>query len=527
MLYMTIRKKAAILLAVLSLAGMGARAQYSVDNKKAVSEFEKGQMLLDSKPDKALDHFRKALKVAPDFAEVRLTMAAWYMEHDSLDQAQQHLEAFLQSDKNRHKRWSATAQHDLDCIAFRRSAMASPVPFTPENLGAGVNSADDEYLPTLTADGTTLIFTRYNRPAMAEDFFCSHRKEGEWGKAVRMAEPLNSPENEGAGCISQDGRILYFTACGRKDGMGRCDLYISYRKEDGWSRPQNLGPAVNTGGWESQPCLSIDGKTLYFVSDRKDGMGGKDIWRSQLVDGQWSKPTNMGPGINTEGDEMSPFISFDDQTFYFCSNGRIGMGGLDLFVCRRTGDTTWSEPQNLGYPINTKGDESSLIVSPDGSTAIFSSDKFGGQGGLDLYSFALPEQVRSKPVEYREEITEVAPELEVGESITLKNVFFQTGRYALLEVSIVELDKVVEMMQKHPTMRIELGGHTDNVGRAEANQKLSEQRARAVYDYLVSKGVAPNRLTYKGYGQTEPVADNSTEEGRRQNRRTVFTILEK
>ena len=252
-----------------------------------------------------------------------------------------------------------------------------------------------------------------------------------------------------------------------------------------------------------------------------------DIWRSTLIEGRWSQPVNMGPTINTKGDEKSPFISFDNQTLYFSSNGHVGMGGMDLFMCRRTGDTTWSEPQNLGYPINTRGDESSLIVSPDGRTAIFSSDQFGGQGGLDLYSFALPEQVQSEPVVYKEEITEVAPELEVGESITLKNVFFQTGKYTLLDISIVELDKVVEMMQHHPTLRIELGGHTDNVGNATANQKLSEQRAKAVYDYLVQHGIAAGRLSYKGYGQTQPVADNSTADGRRQNRRTVFTIIEK
>ena len=262
-----------------------------------------------------------------------------------------------------------------------------------------------------------------------------------------------------------------------------------------------------------------------------------DIWRSTLVEGHWSKPVNMGPAINTKGDEKSPFISFDNQTLYFASNGHVGMGGLDLFVCRRTGDTTWSEPQNLGYPINTKGDESSLIVSPDGRTAFFSSDKPGVQdnktteqqnyGGLDLYTFALPEPVRSDAVVYKEEITEVAPELKVGESITLKNVFFQTGKYTLLDISIVELDKVVEMMQSHPTLHIELGGHTDNVGSEASNQKLSEQRAKAVYDYLVSHGVSADRLSYKGYGQSQPVADNSTPEGRRQNRRTVFTIIEK
>ena len=515
-----------ILIMLLAIAPV-ATAQYTVDNKKAVSEFERGQQLLSSNPAKAFDHFEKALKAEPAFAEVRLTMAAWYMDHDSLGLAEEQLRAFLRYDKGKHKKWGASAQFDLECIAFRRQAMANPVPFTPENMGAGINSPDDEYLPTLTADGKMLIFTRYNRPAMAEDFYASRLVNEKWSKAVRMAEPLNSDENEGAGCISQDGRILFFTACNRPDGAGRCDLYVSYRKAGGWSRPQNLGPAVNTSGWESQPCLSIDGQTLYFVSDRSGGMGGMDIWRSTLVEGRWSQPVNMGPTINTKGDEKTPFISFDNQTFYFSSNGRVGMGGMDLFVCRRTGDTTWSEPQNLGYPINTRGDESSLIVSPDGSTAIFSSDKFGGQGQLDLYSFALPETVRPEPVVYKEEITEVAPELQVGESITLKNVFFQTGKYALLDISIVELDKVVEMMQKHPTLRIELGGHTDNTGNEAANQKLSEQRAKAVYDYLVSHGVQADRLSYKGYGQSQPVADNSTPEGRRQNRRTVFTIIEK
>ena len=516
-----------VILPILLMLAPVVLAQYTVDNKKAVAEFEKGQRLLNDNAKKAFEHFDKALKAEPNFAEVHLTMAAWYLGHDSLDQAEAHLQTFLRTDKGKHKRWGSGAEHDLSCIAFRREAKANPVPFTPENMGPSVNSRDDEYLPTLTANGKMLLFTRYNRDYMEEDFYCSRLIDGKWGKAVRMAEPLNSTENEGAGCISQDGRILYFTACGRRDGAGRCDLYISYRKGGGWSQPQNLGPAVNTSGWESQPCLSIDGQTLYFVSDRSGGLGGMDIWRSTLVEGRWTKPVNMGPGINTAGDEKSPFISFDNQTLYFSSNGLIGMGGMDLFVCRRTGDTSWSEPQNLGYPINTLGDESSLIVSPDGRTAIFSSDQFGGQGGLDLYSFALPETVRPEAIEYKEEITEVAPELEVGESITLKNVFFQTGKYTLLDISIVELDKVVEMMQRHPTLRIELGGHTDNVGSEASNQKLSEQRAKAVYDCLVQHGVEAARLSYKGYGQSQPVADNDTPEGRRQNRRTVFTIIEK
>ena len=240
-----------------------AQAQYSVDNKKAVKEFEKGQQLLATDVPKAFAHFRKALKEEPAFAEVRLTMATWYMDHDSLAQAQREYEAFLKHDKGRHARWEATARHDLECIAFRRKAMANPVPFKPENLGPAVNSPDDEYMPTLSADGQLLLFTRYNRARKAEDFWYSRMtEEGSWGKAERMPALVNSDQNEGSGCLSQDGRMLYFTACGRNDGAGRCDLYISYRKEKGWSRPQNLGPAVNTGSWESQPCLSIDGQTL-------------------------------------------------------------------------------------------------------------------------------------------------------------------------------------------------------------------------------------------------------------------------
>ena len=523
------KKTARSIVVLLLCLGMAstAVAQYSVSNKKAVKEFEKGQQLLDSDAHKAFVHFRKALKEEPAFAEVRLTMAAWYMKHDSLSQAQTQLEAFLRYDHDRHERWAAAARQDLRCIAFRREAMAHPVPFTPMTMGGAVNSHDDEYMPSLSADGQTLLFSRYNRKAQAEDLYYSRLQDGQWTPAVRMPSPITTDQNEGSGCLSQDGRMLYFTACGRGDGAGRCDLYVSYRKGQGWSRPVNLGPAINTGSWESHPCLSIDGQTLYFVSNRKGGYGGFDIWKSTLEDGQWTTPVNLGPTINTSGDEKYPFLSFDNSKLYFSSNGHIGMGDMDLFVADRVDDSTWGEPVNLGYPINTSGDESSIIISPDGRTAIFSSDKYGDGSHLDLYYFALPEPVRPEPVEYKEEITEVAPTLEVGESITLKNVFFHTGKYDLLAISIVELDKVVEMMESHPNIHIELGGHTDNVGSNAMNQKLSEQRAKTVYEYLLNHGIEASRLSYKGYGASQPVADNSTAEGRRQNRRTVFTIVEK
>ena len=524
-------KNAKTILLLLLCLGLqsGVWAQYSVDNKKAVGEFEKGQQLLATDAPKAFSHFRKALKAEPAFAEVRLTMATWYLDHDSLAQAQREYEAFLKHDRGQHKRWEATARHDLECIAFRRQAKANPVPFKPENLGPAVNSPDDdEYCPTLSADGRLLLFTRLSHDRKSEDFwYCRLQEDGTWGKAMRMPAPVNTDKEEGSGCLSQDGRMLYFTACGRADGAGRCDLYVSYRKGNGWSRPQNLGPAINTGSREMHPCLSIDGQTLYFASDRKGGQGGLDIWQSTLVEGVWSTPVNLGPDINTPGEEKYPFISFDNRKLFFSSDGHIGMGDRDLYVAERIDDSTWGKPRNLGYPINTLGDESSLRVSPDGRTAYISSGVFGKGGDIDLYAFELPESLRPQPVEYKEEITEVAPTLEVGESITLRNVFFRTGKYDLMDVSVVELDKVVEMMKSHPAMCIELGGHTDNVGGDAMNQKLSENRAKAVYDYLVAHGVEASRLTYKGYGSSQPVADNKTPEGRRQNRRTVFTIISK
>lgn len=515
-----------ILVAALATSSQ-AWCQYSTKDRKAAKQFEEGLQRLSFDPSGAFKCFNKALKADPAFAEVRLTMAGWYMDHDSLDAAEAQYRTFLQqSAGNKHKRWQATAQHDLECIAFRRQAKANPVPFNPTNMGANVNSVYDEYLPTLTADGQTLILTR--RDQQQEDFYeCRLQEDGQWSPARRMDEPLNSDNNEGAACISQDGRIMILTICEREDGFGRCDLYRSYQHDGKWSRPRNLGRTVNGASWESQPSLSIDGKTLYFVSTRPGGYGGYDIWKTTLRDGHWTQPVNLGPSINTPGDEKSPFIAFDNKTFYFSSNGHMGMGGMDLFVAERIDDTAWSRPKNLGYPINTLRDESSLIVSPDGSTAIFSSDQYGGIGLLDLYSFSLPEELRPQPVEYVDEIVEAAPSLEVGTSIELKNVSFETGKSNLYEISYVDLDKVVELMTLNPTMHIELGGHTDNVGNSAFNQKLSEQRAKAVYDYLIGKGISNSRLSYKGYGPSRPIADNSTEEGRSQNRRTEFTITEK
>lgn len=581
------------LLAVMCWSSSLAVAQvYSSSNKKAVKEFEKGQSALyQGKASAAMQAFRKAAEIDPAFVEPRLMLAEWYEEAEDAAQAKQYYYAAMAANASffppawvvlgdlelkdgdntkaldnynhyltasgatsakKDESLQRRAEYGRDCALFRANALAHPVPFTPRNLGEGVNSSNDEYLPALTADGKTLIFTRrFPRKATTtahtaeeEDFYQSRwvtddnasidipmYSNGHWGHAIRMAEPVNSNDNEGAQCISRDGRIMIFTACGRPDGGGRCDLYICMRIGKQWTAPRNMGPTINSGAWESQPSLSIDGKTLYFVSDRKEGYGGTDIWKSTLKDGQWTTPVNMGPDINTAGNEHTPFIHYDNQTLYFASDGLVGMGGSDIFVCRRetdpvSGKTRWSKPENLGYPINTGGDESGLIVSPDGRTAFFSSDQLDGRGRQDLYSFLLPEEARPQKVVYKE-ASDTLAQLAVGESLTLNNIFFETAKWTLLEVSKVELDHVAEQLQQHEALRIEVGGHTDNVGDNTSNLRLSEQRAKTVYDYLVQHGVSADRLTYKGYGESKPIATNDTEEGRAANRRTTFTITGK
>jgi hypothetical protein len=201
--------------------------------------------------------------------------------------------------------------------------------------------------------------------------------------------------------------MMFFTACGRPDSKGRCDIYFSYRVKNGWSEPKNIGAPVNTPFWDSQPCFAADGKTLYFVSNRPDGFGEKDIWQATLQ-GFDSKGTplfgdlkNLGDKINTSKDEMSPFLHHDNKTLYFSSDGWYGLGGMDIFISKKDDAGNWSEPLNVGYPINTFGDETGLVINARGNRAYFSSDYHQQKNnGKDIYYFNLPEEIQPTPALY-------------------------------------------------------------------------------------------------------------------------------
>lgn len=370
--------------------------------------------------------FEKALSIAPDYRKagwLQLGLVEW--KQDKFDEAEISFQRYLALVPT-NQRDIEMAQNYLERCAFSAKAMRNPVPFAPRKLGPEVNTNLDEYLPSFTADGGTLIFTRV--VDFQEDFYLSRQTpEGGWEEA-RPIEWVNTRENEGAQTVSADGRLLIFTACNRRDSKGRCDLYFTEYKNGKWTEVRNLGEPVNSGAWESQPSLSSDGRALYFASDRRGGKGEKDLWVSyRQPDGAWGMPQNLGDSLNTAGDEQGPFIHPDGQTLYFMSDGHPGMGGADIFFSRLAPDGQWSAPVNIGYPINSKSDEGLLVVSIDGKTAYFASNRKDLDPGIspegrrtyDLYAFDLYPEARPRPVTYvkamvRDAGTGVPLEAQVG-----------------------------------------------------------------------------------------------------------------
>ncbi|PWJ56008.1 WD40 repeat protein [Dyadobacter jejuensis] len=282
----------------------------------------------------------------------------------------------------------------IQSCTFARQALAHPLAIDKVSLGDTVNFLETQYFPVLTGDSETLLFTGQTRER-DENIYLSNRINGRWQLPQPISEAINSAQNEGTCSISADGRTLVFTACNRPDGYGSCDLYISHKKGAAWSTPVNLGDIINSRSWESQPSLSADGRTLYFSSDRKEGQGKKDIWYTARDEsGSWTAPRNAGSSINTIMDDVAPFIHANGRSLFFSSDGYPGMGGFDLYQSTLT-DSLWSQPLNLGYPINTIGDQVGFFLSSDGLQAYYTDD-VADPGKSKLYTFALPANLRNK-----------------------------------------------------------------------------------------------------------------------------------
>lgn len=272
---------------------------------------------------------------------------------------------------------------------------------SPINLGPMINSKKDEYLPTITNDGLQLVYTRQIKHRN-EDVMISRSENGEWQKSKPFGRAINTRSSEGMAKFETHGKAFYFSGCMRRDTEGGCDIYQALLENGDVSEVKRVDGFLNSEYWDSQPSITCDGRFMFFSSARKGGVGGVDLYVSELNDkGYWEKPKNLGRNINTPGDEEAPFISTDGSTLYFSSNGHKGQGEGDLFVSRKIGNS-WSEPENLGYPINTPAKELGFYVQGDGKTAYMASSRGGGEGGLDIYVFELPEEMRPKPTVHLE-----------------------------------------------------------------------------------------------------------------------------
>jgi outer membrane protein OmpA-like peptidoglycan-associated protein len=561
--------------------------------------YQKDNQLINSK-----NTYLKLLSLKSDHFFGLYELGNIYFDLGNLDSSEFYYRRFLKINSSNDK-YAQNAQLNLRDINFSRDAFKNPVNVNPVNMGSSINSENQEYSPAFAIDEKTIYITKRmgnlsdNRPN--EDLYFAELNDESWDKVKDIGPPINTIENEGAFSISSDGNYIFFTSCNRNGGKGQCDIWLTSKKNNRWDEPKNLQSPINTKYWESQPSISSDGRMLYFSSDRPGGYGGTDIWVSEFSNSGWSAPKNLGPTVNTSKDEQFPFIHSDNRTLYFSSNGHPGLGKSDLYLTRKDVKLNWETPINMGFPINSRGQDWNLVVARDGKTAYFSSDQLKGFGGLDIYTFQLPEKLQAEKVSYlrgyvRDAITkqplsanvELSPingepttltyakpgtgmflvplktnmkfaltidkdgylfytefynmpaiqrdqpieliidleKIELGNSVVLKNIFFDTDKSDIKDESKQELEKLIDFLSENNSIRIEISGHTDNVGDSKHNMVLSENRAKSVCDFLTNNGIEKSRLTYKGFGDTQPIKQNNTDENRAKNRRTEFKIIQ-
>lgn len=624
-----------LVLSIITLlcAFLSSAQELSTSNKKALKLYQRASKDYKERDfDAALEHLEQASKIDATFFEAFARMGNLYNALGKMDSVYSKYEkylkaapkasppilekmAFMAFDRGHYNRSEAYLQRLLQLLPlkaqereiqllqkshdFASKQVKKPDTISITELPFEVNRFDLQYLPAMTVDKSMLIYTKRDHVTDDEDIVVSHFADGKWMSAQSVSSRINTSLNEGACTISADGRMMIFTACDRRDSFGSCDLFISKRTGDSWSKPKNLGRSINSKYWESQPSLSADGKKLFFVSNRPGGFGGRDIWVSSNVNGKWEAPENLGNQINTFKDETTPFIHFSGESLFFSSNGYPGMGGFDLFKSRRS-DTVWTEPKNLGFPINSFRDEVALLVGADGKMGYYAKEVQKDYEILDskIVSFNIPKSDRPvksayivgrvldeedhKPLRASIQVVDLITEetfydnvsdsvtgefymvlprnkelggyikkkgylykdfsfntgstnadslvielskIEVGKSLILRNIYFETNSFQLTEKSKVEIKNAVNLLEENTGLFINIEGHTDNIGDITYNLDLSDRRAQEVYNAIRNSGIQKKRLSYKGFGSSMPLKPNSSEENRQYNRRIEFRVL--
>ena len=420
-----------------------------------------------------------------------------------------------------------------------------------QNAGNPLNTMDNEGAQTLSGDGRFMIFTACNRSDGLGrcDLYWSEKEGDKWSKPKNLGKPVNTSYRETQPSITPDGRTLYFSS-DRPGGKGQHDIWVSRRiAGDQWSQPENMGDSINTGGIEMSPFIHPDNQSLYFSSNEHIGLGGYDLFVSRCDSaGKWHKPVNLGYPINTNRDEMGLIVNTRGDIAYYSSD-IIKAQGKDIFIfsmplLSRPVMVTYMKGRVIDAVNNRLLGAQFELIDLDSGRELYksSSDSITGEFIVSIpvnHNYLLNVSRKGylfysgnfslKGIFYADKpyLKDVPLQpIQIGKSIVLKNVFYETDSYALRRESEIELNKVVLFLNANPGIRVEISGHTDNTGNLEYNQRLSENRAKTVADYLISASVRADRIVYRGYGMNEPVASNDHEEGKAQNRRTELKIIE-
>ncbi len=461
--------------------------------------------------------------------------------------------------------------------------MDNPNGYIVENMKF-FNSKQDDYSPAYASADYSVVYFTSSRKGIggstihggtgqyfADIYFSKMDRQGVWSSPVLVPGTINTDADEGSPCFSKDYKTMYFTRCEKvKSKNIGCKIYYAEIKGETWGKERPVNIAADDTIVIAHPALSPDELTLYFVSDMVGGQGGKDIWKVTRASkgAEWSKPINLGPQINTSGDEVFPYVHADG-TLYFSSNGLPGMGGLDIFKATPKEDGTWNV-ENLEYPINSHADDFGIIFQKDKEKGFFSSSR-NLHGDDDIYAFSLPplkfvitgsvkeektdkplaevniksissdgisidtktdktgtfrlnlkpntdyvfiatkdgylngkERETTKGLEHSRDFKTDILLASIAKPIELPNIFYDFAKWDLRPESMVSLDKLIETLNDNPNITIELGSHTDSRGSDADNFILSQKRAQSVVNYLIEKGIASDRLIAKGYGKTIP-----------------------
>lgn len=529
---------------------------------------------------KSIPYLKKAIKnMAANYSESNfketsapnealMLLADGFRIDNQLDSAIHYYTKYLSTLKDDESYAKTLTLQEINACKRAKKEISKPYTLNKSNIGNLYNSGFNNFNPVISANGNAIAYMSEQR--FYDAVFFVEITNGRWSNPINITSQIQSDGDQYVNSLSADGKTMFLSRSNVEDA----DIMVSYYQERRWTKSQNIGKPVNTKYFESHASISPDGKTLYFISNRKESLGGMDIFMSQLneSDNSWADPVNLGPNINTGLNEDSPVLNSDGTSLYFSSQGHESIGGYDVFRSDLNEDGSWSKPIRLDYPLNTTDDNIFFYPYMDGSSGYMARIEPEGLGGEDIYLVSINDEIPSDDIVYAPEdilseeikdtiseiveepgiqaeeiVAEEKPELKEelvvtdeeevaieeispGPKYHIRPIFFGFDSYALSDVSKTKLKEMVNMMNSYPELNLKVLGHTDSKGPEVYNQYLSEQRCKAVLSYLAELGIENSRLEYTGYGEKSPTARNTKADGkdslrgRQLNRRVEFKI---